>query len=64
MIFQACEIPAAELASPPVKCPVLIGFRMLGAESDSRRDLDRVEVWIVYAVHQGESEDRSNELSR
>lgn len=45
------QIVASALASPPARCPVLIGWRLIGEHSDSRQRVEPIEAWAVYAVH-------------
>ena len=51
------EIVADQLAYPPARCPVLVGFRLLAECSDSRQQVRPVEAWAVYAVHRETEEE-------
>lgn len=51
IVYCPHQIAMEQLASPPARCPVLIGWRLIGEHSDSRQRVEPIEAWAVYAVH-------------
>ena len=54
IVYCPHQIAMEQLASPPARCPVLIGSRLVWETSDSRQRVEPVEWWAVYAVHRAE----------